>query len=63
MERKTYNVPEVARILGVSTTSIWEAIWRGELRHIRIGKRVLVPRHVVDDILAAADRNGSPRPD
>ena len=39
-----YSVDEVARILGVARGTAYEAIRRGEIPSIRIGKRILVPR-------------------
>jgi predicted DNA-binding transcriptional regulator AlpA len=29
-----YNVPEVARLLGVGKSAAWESVWRGEIPHV-----------------------------
>ncbi len=43
-EPLTYTVEQVARLIGVSRGSCFEAVRRGEIPSIRIGRRVLVPR-------------------
>ena len=52
MERSTMTVEEAAVVLGISRTSAYECVRRGELRAIRLGRRLLVPRLVVDQLLA-----------
>jgi excisionase family DNA binding protein len=42
-ERRTVSVPESAQMLGISPNAAYEAIRRGELPHLRIGRRVVVP--------------------
>jgi excisionase family DNA binding protein len=49
--RLTYTVEEVARLLGISRNSAYEAVRRGEIPTIRIGRRILVPRNRLDDLL------------
>lgn len=44
IDRRTYTVAETARILGISRTSAYEDIRRGELPHFRVGRRILVGR-------------------
>ena len=41
--RTTINVEELALLYGVSTDSIYDAIRRGEVPHVRVGRRVLIP--------------------
>jgi excisionase family DNA binding protein len=48
--RRTLTVAEVADIAGVSRISIYEAVRRGEIQAVRIGKRIVVPRTVVDQL-------------
>jgi excisionase family DNA binding protein len=43
-QRLTWTVPEVARLLGISKDSAYEAAHRGELPVQVIGRRMLVPR-------------------
>jgi excisionase family DNA binding protein len=49
---QVYRIEEAARILGVSRSQAYEAAKRGEIRTFKIGKRILVPKQVVADILA-----------
>jgi len=52
--RQTYTVTEVARILGIGRNTAYESCRNGEISTIRIGGRILVPRNVIDDLLAGA---------
>ena len=58
--RSTYTVEEVARILGISRTTAYECVRRGEIRARRFGRRVVIPTIVVDELLNATDNR---RPD
>ena len=50
-ERQTYNVPEVAKIIGVGRNAVYEAAKRGDVRAIQIGKRIVIPRSEVERLL------------
>ena len=50
-EKLTLNADEVANLLGISRSSVWTAIWEGRIRHVRIGRRVLIPRKALDEFL------------
>ncbi len=58
MQRDTYTVDEVAERLGIGRNAAYEAIRRGELPALRIGKRIIVPRAALDRLLADC----APRP-
>lgn len=45
------TVPEAARLLGISRTHAYELVTRGELAHIRLGRRIVVPKHALDALL------------
>ena len=51
MEKQTYSVPEAAKILGLNRNSGYDAVKRGEIPVIRIGKRLLVPKPALDRLL------------
>ena len=51
MEKQTYSVPEAAKILGLNRNSGYEAVKRGEIPVIKIGKRLLVPKPALDRLL------------
>ena len=41
-------VPEAARLLGIGTTLCWEMVHSGQVPSVRLGRRVLIPRAVVE---------------
>lgn len=47
LTRCTYDVCEVAKLLGVGRNAVYEAIDRGEIACLRFGKRIVIPRRVV----------------
>ncbi len=52
MEKRTYSIPEVAKVLGIGRTAAYEAARTGEIPTIRIGKRILVPDAALERLLA-----------
>ena len=50
----TYTVTEVANLLRIGRNSAYEAIKRGDLPALRVGKRLLVPRVALEKLLAEA---------
>lgn len=58
-ERKAYTVAEAAEALRVSQWLVREACRRGELRSVRIGKRIIIPGNAIEDYLAATDQAGN----
>ncbi|MFV0318520.1 MAG: helix-turn-helix domain-containing protein [Microthrixaceae bacterium] len=53
MDRSTVTVEEAAVILGIARSTAYECVHRGELRAIRLGRRLVVPRSVVAEILGS----------
>lgn len=53
-DRLTLTVDETAARLGVSRGLIYGLIRRHELAAIRLGRRVVIPTHAVDELLRAA---------
>jgi excisionase family DNA binding protein len=49
--RLTLNVPEAARLLGISRTTAYALAKSGRLPTIRLGKRILVPRQALGRLL------------
>jgi excisionase family DNA binding protein len=47
-ERRSLTVPEAGAELGISKSAAYEAIKRGEIPSIRIGRRIIVPRVALD---------------
>jgi excisionase family DNA binding protein len=58
MEKLTVTVEEAARLLGIGRNSAYEAVRRGEIPAIRLGKRFLVPKAALERML----NDGRPYP-
>lgn len=50
-ERMTYSVREAAELLGLSRNSAYQACLKGEIPHLKIGKRILIPRAQLEGLL------------
>lgn len=51
MGQPTCSVEEAAKVLHIGRTQAYRAVRSGELRSIRIGKRVLVPTSAIRQLL------------
>lgn len=49
--RLVYTVDETAALLGISRTLAYELVARGELAHVRLGRRIVVPRVALERLL------------
>jgi excisionase family DNA binding protein len=54
-ERLVWSVEEAGRLLGISRAHAYELVTRGELPHLRLGRRVVVPKHAIALLLASVD--------
>ena len=45
------TVPEAARLLGISRTHAYELVARGEIAHLRLGRRIVIPKHAIETML------------
>jgi excisionase family DNA binding protein len=59
MER-LLSVPEAANRLGISARGCWDAIYRDELPHLRIGRRVLLRPDSLDAWTRKQEQGGDP---
>lgn len=50
-EPETLTVEEAARVLGIGRNQAYEACARGDIPSLRIGKRILVPRRQLLEML------------
>ena len=63
-EPLTYTVEEAAKLLRIGRSAAYDAVRRGELPAIRVGRTLRVPRHRLELMLGvhkeneAADGNG-----
>lgn len=54
-ERLTFTVDEVAAALGISRSSAYECAKRGDIPTVRLGRRIVVPRRAVLELLGESD--------
>lgn len=54
-EPRTYTVEEAAVVLGISRAGAYEAVQRGEIPHLRIGRRILIPRSALHRLVEGAE--------
>ena len=54
--RPVMTVREAAEVLGIGLNSAYEAIGRGEIPHIRIGRSIRVPRAALEQLLVGASQ-------
>ena len=59
-ERLTFTVDEVARLLGISRSGAYDSIARGEIPSLNVGRRVLVPRGPLLEMIRNARRRRRP---
>ena len=55
LQRLTLTVEEAAEMLGISRALAYEALSRGEIPHLRIGRRILVPTVAITHLLQTAE--------
>lgn len=58
VHRLTYTVEEAARLFGISRGLAYELVKSGDLPAVRLGRRLVVPRMVVERLLAGAGVDG-----
>jgi excisionase family DNA binding protein len=57
LEKLTFNVDEAGKALGISRSLAYEMVRTGKLPVIRFGKRMLIPRKAVENMLANPPQN------
>lgn len=48
------TVTEAAEVLGVSRSTAYELVRSGDLPALRLGRRIVVPEHALDELLDSA---------
>ena len=61
-ERLAYSIDEAAEALSLSRSAVKLLLNTGEIKSRKVGRRVLIPRHALDDFLSCAD-SAAPSPD
>jgi excisionase family DNA binding protein len=52
----TMSVPEAAAVLGISRAFAYALVARGDLPCLRLGRRVVVPRRALEQLIENADQ-------
>lgn len=55
-KKLTITVQEAANLLGLSRNSAYQGIATGEIPHIKVGKRILIPRVAFEKMLESTDK-------
>lgn len=59
-ERLTYSVTEAAELLGISRSTAYECIRRGEIPALSLGRRVVIAKATIDALVGAAGATARP---
>ena len=54
------SVTEAARVLGISRAFAYALVARGELPSLRLGRRVVVPRRALEQLIEKTDNPAMP---
>lgn len=54
LDCRTLTVNEAAELLGIGKNAAYEAAKRGDIPSLRIGRRVVVPREALEELLRRA---------
>ena len=49
--RQTLTVTEAAQLLGISRAHAYDCVRSGQISSITLGRRVVIPRRVIDELL------------
>ena len=47
-----YSISEAMQVLGVSRSFVMKLLQTGKLRSVKVGRRRLIPRAAIDDLLS-----------
>ena len=50
------TVEEAAAVVGVGRSTFYEYVKRGDIQCVRLGRRIVIPHHVVEALLAGTER-------
>lgn len=61
-EPMTWSVGQAAHALGISRALAYELVRRGELPTLRFGKRIVIPRKALAELIDSTPRVDDPNP-
>ncbi len=56
---RTYTVDQAAKLLGVSRDAVYDAVARGEIRYLRFGRAIRIPKVVIDEMVGGVQAVGA----
>ncbi len=62
-DRLAYSVKEAAEALGVSEWKVREEIYRKRIFAVNLGRRLIIPRWALEDLLSRTDPESDANPD
>lgn len=60
-QRLVYRVDEVAQLLDCGRSTVFDAVRRNELPSIRLGRRILIPKAALHELLELNGTGDGPR--
>jgi len=54
VEKRSWCLERLSSVLGISRSSAYECVRASSIPSIRLGRRIVVPRRAVDELLATA---------
>jgi len=56
-DKLTWTVKETSQLIGLSRNSTYRGILTGEIPHVKVGKRILIPRVALERMLSEVGRS------
>lgn len=50
-DRLAYEAKDLWNMLPLSRATVYELLAAGKIRHVRVGRRILIPREAVEELL------------
>ena len=60
-QRLTYTVAEAAEILGISKTSAYDCVQRGEIPSLTFGRRIVIAKRDLEDLVGPLTNTVDPQ--
>jgi excisionase family DNA binding protein len=57
VERRAFSIPESAASLGIPQSSLYKLVREGVVPAVKLGRRLVVPRDALDQLLRSGEQN------
>lgn len=51
IQKLAYNLGEAATALGVTYRAVYRMVRSGQIRSVRVGRRIIIPRSAIEELL------------